>query len=69
MRSTTADNGLAKKVLVNYREARTLAANFAEWDMVLSDLKPGEVKLRAHAGGVAGNVEKRPHVLRVVVPK
>jgi len=35
--------------------------NFAEWEVVLSGVKPGELK--AHAEDVAGNAEKWPHVL------
>jgi hypothetical protein len=66
VRGTTADNGPVKKVLVNGREARALAPNFAEWEVVLEDVKPGELKLAAHAEDEAGNVEKRPHVLSVV---
>jgi hypothetical protein len=66
VRGTTSDNGSVKKVIVNGREAKSLAANFAEWEVVL-DVKPGEVKLTAHAEDAAGNVEKRPHVLSVVV--
>jgi hypothetical protein len=69
VRGTTADNGTVKRVLVNGAEAKALAPNFAEWEAVLSDVKPGELKLSAHAEDAAGNVEKRPHVRSVVVPK
>jgi hypothetical protein len=65
VRGTTADNGSVKKVLVNGREARAIAPNFAEWEVVLSDIKAGELKLTAHAEDAAGNVEKRPHMLTV----
>jgi hypothetical protein len=65
VRGTASDNGAIKKVLVNGQEARALAANFAEWEVVLEDPGAGEVKLTAHAEDAAGNVEKVPHVLRV----
>jgi hypothetical protein len=66
---TTADNGTVKKVLVNGREAKALAANFAQWEVVLNDIKFGELKLSAHAEDTAGNIEKRPHLRRVLVPR
>jgi hypothetical protein len=65
VRGTTADNGVVKKVLVNGQEVKMLAPDFAEWEVVLNDVKPGELKLSAHAADAAGNVEKRPHVLVV----
>jgi hypothetical protein len=65
VRGTTADNGAVAKVLVNGRPARALRDNFAEWEVVLTDIPPGEVRLTAQAEDAAGNVEKRPHVLRV----
>jgi hypothetical protein len=64
VRGITADNGPVKKVMVNGREARALAANFAEWEVILDGLKPGE-KVTAHAEDAAGNVEKRPHEVTV----
>jgi hypothetical protein len=66
VRGTTADNGVVTKVVVNGREARALSPNFAEWEIVLRDVLRGELKLSAHAEDAAGNVEKRPHVGRVV---
>jgi hypothetical protein len=69
VRGTTADNGVVKKVVVNGRLARTLAPNFAQWEVVLAGIKPGELKLTAHAEDAAGNVEKRPHVLNVAVSR
>jgi hypothetical protein len=64
-RGSASDDGAIKKVLVNGREARALAPNFAEWEVVLEDSGGDEVKLTAHAEDAAGNVEKVPHVLRV----
>jgi hypothetical protein len=65
VRGTTADNGVVKKVVVNGRQTKALAPNFAEWEVVLTDVKPGELKLTAHAEDAAGNVENRPHVMAV----
>jgi hypothetical protein len=59
VRGTTADNGKVKRVLVNGKEAKALAANFAEWEITLD----AAAKLEAHAEDIAGNVEKRPHVV------
>jgi hypothetical protein len=54
-------------VVVNGREARALSGNFAEWEVTLEGVRPGALKLTAHAEDAAGNVEKRPHVLVVHV--
>ncbi|HKB38741.1 MAG TPA: hypothetical protein VKD72_20025, partial [Gemmataceae bacterium] len=35
VRGSTADNGTVKRVLVNGKEARALASNFAEWEITL----------------------------------
>jgi hypothetical protein len=64
VRGTTADNGKVKKVLVNDQEAKSLAPNFAQWEVTLKDLKPGG-KIKANAEDAAGNVEKRPHMYAV----
>ncbi len=61
VRGTTADNGTVRRVLVNGREARATAANFAEWEVVLDDAP----KVTAHAEDDAGNVEKTAHVVVV----
>jgi hypothetical protein len=62
VRGSTADNGTVKRVLVNGKEAKALADNFTQWEVVLSDAKPG-LKLSARAEDAAGNAEKRPHVI------
>jgi hypothetical protein len=64
VRGSTADNGNVKRVLVNGQEARSLGANFAEWEIVLEGANPG-TKVQAHGEDAAGNVEKRPHVVMV----
>jgi hypothetical protein len=65
VRGTTTDNGKVKRVLVNGTPARAVAANFAEWEVVLEGVAKGEVKIEAHGEDCAGNVEKRPHVISV----
>ena len=59
------DNGTVTKVMVNGQAAKSLSANFAEWEVVLDEAKAGEVKVSAFAEDAAGNVEKRPHVVVV----
>jgi hypothetical protein len=65
VRGTTADNGTVKRVVVNGKAARSVRDNFAEWELVLDGVAKGEVKVEAHAEDVAGNTEKRPHVVVV----
>jgi hypothetical protein len=67
VRGTTSDNGAVTKVLVNGQPARALAANFAEWEAVLSKDSARAKEIRAQATDAAGNVEPRPHV--VAAPK
>jgi hypothetical protein len=67
VRGVTADDGEVKKVVVNGVEAKALRPNFAEWEAVLSDVKSGELTLKAHAEDAAGNVEKRAHEMSVMV--
>jgi hypothetical protein len=69
VRGVTADDGEVKKVLVNGVVAKSLRANFAEWEAVLDGVKPGELKLKAHAEDAAGNVEKTAHEMSVTVGK
>jgi hypothetical protein len=64
VRGTSADNGTITRVLVNGKEAKPLAANFAEWEIALDDLPTGG-KVEALASDAAGNVEKRPHSVMV----
>src|SRR5262249_30025134 len=60
VRGVTADNGTVKRVLVNGKEAKALAPNFAEWEIHLENV----ARLEAHAKDAAGNVEQNPHVVR-----
>jgi hypothetical protein len=68
VRGVATDNGTIRRVLVNGREARALAPNFAEWEVILEKPAAGKVRLTAHAEDTAGNVEKLGHVVREVVP-
>lgn len=65
VRGTTSDNGEVKTVMVNGQPAKALRPQFAEWEVILTDVRPGELKLTAHAEDSAGNVEKRPHGIGV----
>jgi hypothetical protein len=58
VRGTTSDNGVVKRVLVNGREARATAPNFAEWEIALDTAG----KIEAWAEDAAGNVETNKHV-------
>jgi hypothetical protein len=63
VRGTTSDNGQVKRVLVNGREAQSLAANFSEWQV---EVQPGEGgQIAAHAEDAAENIERLPHVVTV----
>jgi hypothetical protein len=64
VRGTTSDNGTVKRVLVNGKEAKSVAANFAQWEIELSEL-PDKRTVTAHAEDEAGNVERTPHVVSV----
>ncbi len=65
VRGTTSDNGTVKRVTVNGRDATPIVDNFAEWEVALDGVKPGETKLTASAEDAAGNVEKLAHVLTI----
>lgn len=58
VRGTTSDNGAVKRVLVNGKEAKATAPNFAEWEIEL----PDAATLEAWAEDAAGNVEKNRHI-------
>ncbi len=65
VRGTTADNGVVRRVLVNGEEARSVGANFAEWEVTLDGVPAGPLQLKAHAEDAAKNVEPRPHVVTI----
>ena len=55
VRGVCIDNGDVRRVVVNGKEARSLAPNFAEWEITVSG---GVEPIVAHAEDTAGNVEK-----------
>jgi hypothetical protein len=59
VRGTTSDNGAVKRVVVNGREAKATAPNFAEWEISV----PAAERLDAWAEDEAGNKERHPHTL------
>lgn len=61
VQGVTADNGKVQRVVVNGKEAKATAENFAQWEISL-EAKPDAIE--AHAEDAAGNVEKRRHVVR-----
>jgi hypothetical protein len=61
VRGSTADNGTVRRVLVNGKEARSVAGNFAEWEITLDSA----TELKALAEDAAGNVEKTPAVVQI----
>src|SRR4030095_2178851 len=58
VRGTTSDNGVVKRVLVNGKEAKATAPNFAQWEIA----NDGSGKFEAWAEDAAGNVETNKHV-------
>jgi hypothetical protein len=67
VRGTTSDGGVIKRVSVNGQEARPLRPNFAEWEVILA-APGGGLELLAFAEDAAGNVEPRPHRMKVDRP-
>lgn len=61
VRGTATDNGTVKRVLVNGKEAQSVAGNFGEWEIALDSA----TELKAQAEDAAGNVEKTPAVVAV----
>jgi hypothetical protein len=67
VRGTTSDSGTVMRVLVNGKEARAVRPNFAEWEVILP-VSEGGLELSAAAEDAAGNVEKRPHQIKLERP-
>jgi hypothetical protein len=65
VRGTTADDGQVRRVVVNGVEARRVAPNFLVWEAVLDGGGLDLASVTAVGEDFAGNVEKRPHVVRV----
>ncbi|MDB5390579.1 MAG: hypothetical protein JWM11_6225, partial [Planctomycetaceae bacterium] len=63
VRGVAEDNGGIREVNVNGSQAKSLRANFAEWEVVLpKDLTDG--KITAIATDNANNVERVPHSVK-----
>jgi hypothetical protein len=67
VRGTTSDAGTVKKVAVNGTSVRPLRPNYAEWEVVVAP-PAGTLELSAAAEDEAGNVETRPHQVRLGTP-
>jgi hypothetical protein len=65
IQGTTADNGVVKRVVVNGKDAKATAPNFAEWEIVLDNASGNSWQLYAHAEDAAGNIEKNGHAIAV----
>jgi hypothetical protein len=65
VRGTSVDDGQVRRVVVNGRQARSLAADFLEWEASL-DPQPAAAAetITAFAADASGHVEPRPHVVR-----
>ncbi len=66
VRGVASDDGEIRKVVVNGLPATATAANFAEWEILLDNVK-GQDNITAHAEDAAGNVEKHPHVIPAAI--
>jgi hypothetical protein len=65
VRGTTADDGDIRRVDVNGSEARATAPNFLEWEAILDRPHTAAAIIKAFATDAAGNIEPRPHAVRV----
>src|SRR5262249_33494126 len=69
VRGVTSDNGTVGRVTVDGKAARATRPNFAEWEIVLTDVPAGDFRLAAFAEDAAGNIEQLPHRVMVQVKK
>ncbi len=67
VRGTTTDNVKTKRVIVNGVAAKDIDYDFHQWEVKLHGIQPGKLRLTAHAEDAAGNIEKTPHNLEIVV--
>lgn len=68
VQGTCSDNGTVERVIVNGLAARTVAPNFATWEIVLDVPSQPAATIAAHAVDAAGNVEKLEHRRASVSP-
>jgi hypothetical protein len=69
VRGTTSDNGTVRRVTVGGKEAAATKPNFTQWEVTLTDLPAGSLRLTAFAEDEAGNVEQNPHRMLVEIKK
>lgn len=69
IRGTSTDDNRITKVLVNGTGARCVDYNFTEWTAILKGVKPGKLKIIAHAVDKSGNKELTPHAIMIEVLK
>jgi hypothetical protein len=69
VRGVTSDNGTVVRVTVSGKEAKATQPNFSEWEVVLTDVSPGNFRLSAYAEDAAGNIEQLPHRMLAEVKK
>ncbi len=55
------------RVRVNGRDARPVVSNYAEWEITLDQPAGEQLPLTAGAEDRAGNIEKTPHRLTVIL--
>jgi hypothetical protein len=67
IRGTTTDNTQTKRVSVNGVPAKNTGFDFHQWEVQLTGVKPGKLKLVTDAEDVSGNHEKTPHELEITV--
>ena len=67
VRGTTADNGQVTQGAGQRPAGTSHGANFAEWEVTLKNVTPGELQLTAQAEDAAGNGEARQLVVTVRV--
>jgi hypothetical protein len=64
VRGTASDNARVKRVEINGQPATSLRGDFAEWEVQLP-MAAGQQQITATATDAAGNVEPRPHAVRL----
>ena len=67
VRGAAADGGAIRAVRVNGASAESLGRNYSQWEVVLERVAPGALELIAVSEDEAGNIEKNPHRMSIVV--
>ena len=63
----TINNEHTRRVLVNGVAAENRGFDFHEWEARLTNIKTGKLEITAVGEDAAGNVERMPHKLTVIV--